>query len=59
MGEKRGKMTKNFLNPQIFSQTASERLDLFSCLPGGWVGCGAYVAGGWVGCGAYVSVGQM
>ena len=31
-GEKRGKMEKNFLNPQIFPQTASERLDLFSCL---------------------------
>ena len=32
MGEKRGKMTKNFLNPQKFPQTASVRLDLFSCL---------------------------
>ena len=34
MGEKCGKMTKNFLNPQKFPQTASERLDLFSCLAG-------------------------
>ena len=32
MGEKYGKMTKNVLNPQKFPQTASERLDLFSCL---------------------------
>ena len=32
MGEKCGKMTKNFLNPEIFPQTASERLVLFSCL---------------------------
>ena len=32
MGEKRGQMTKNFLNFKKFPQTASERLDLFSCL---------------------------
>ena len=33
MGEKRGQMTKNFLNSQKFLQTASEGMDLFSCLP--------------------------
>ena len=32
MDEKDGKMTTNFLNPQKFPQTASEHLDLFSCL---------------------------
>ena len=32
MGEKRGKMTKKFLNPQKLPRTAFERLDLFSCL---------------------------
>ena len=32
MGEKRGNMEKNFLNPEKFPQTASGRLDLFSCL---------------------------
>ena len=32
MGEKHGQMTKNVLNSYKFSQTATERLDLFLCL---------------------------
>ena len=32
MGEKRANIDKNLLNSQKFHQTASECLDLFSCL---------------------------